>query len=53
MKREGQIVTARRPERGASGVEAGLNLSACLMEELPKGPPKNHGESEMKSDIEN
>jgi hypothetical protein len=53
MKREGQMVAPPKPGRGESGVGTGSHLSACLMEEPPKGLKKTRAESEMKSDIEN
>lgn len=53
MKGEGQTVGASRPESGASGIATGLQMSACLMEELPKGLKTIRGESDWKRDIEN
>jgi hypothetical protein len=40
MKGDGQIAVARRPERRASGIGSGLQISAQSMERLPKSLKK-------------
>jgi hypothetical protein len=40
MKSEGQIAVARRPETRASGIGSGMQMSAYLMEEVPKSLKK-------------